>query len=128
MDVQYQNPVAWFEIHVDDMARAKAFYEAVLGVSLAHMDDPGDTLDMWAFPMREGASGASGALVKMAGVPAGGHAVLIYFSSEDCAIEAGRAEAAGGIVHRPKTSIGRYGHIALLFDTEGNMIGVHSMR
>jgi predicted enzyme related to lactoylglutathione lyase len=28
------NPVGWFEIPVTDMARAKAFYEAVLRVSL----------------------------------------------------------------------------------------------
>lgn len=126
MDIQ--NPVAWFEIYVDDMPRAKAFYETLLGVTLTPLADPGDTLEMWAFPMRDGAPGASGALVRMAGVAAGGHGVIVYFGSSDCALEAGRAEAAGGKVHRPKMSVGQYGHIALLVDTEGNMVGVHSMQ
>jgi len=30
------NPVVWFEIYVQDMARAKKFYEAVLQVKLEH--------------------------------------------------------------------------------------------
>ena len=29
-----QNPVGWFEIYVDDMDRAKSFYEKALGVTL----------------------------------------------------------------------------------------------
>ena len=29
------NPVVWFEIYVDDMERARAFYETVLAVTLA---------------------------------------------------------------------------------------------
>jgi hypothetical protein len=29
-----QNPVGWFEIYVQDMPRAKAFYEAVLALTL----------------------------------------------------------------------------------------------
>ena len=38
-----------------------------------------------------------------------------------------RAVAAGGHIMRDKFSIGQYGHIALCFDTEGNMFGLHSM-
>ena len=33
------NPVGWFEIYVDDMARAKAFYEAVFGKKLERLDN-----------------------------------------------------------------------------------------
>jgi predicted enzyme related to lactoylglutathione lyase len=40
----------------------------------------------------------------------------------------GRAEDAGGKVVKPKTAIGNYGHIALVSDTEGNLIGLHSMQ
>jgi len=32
------NPVGWFEIYVDDMPRAKRFYEAVFGVPLTKLD------------------------------------------------------------------------------------------
>ena len=38
-----------------------------------------------------------------------------------------RVEAAGGRLQRDKMSIGEYGNIALAFDTEGNMFGLHSM-
>jgi hypothetical protein len=63
----------------------------------------------------------------MAGVPSGGNATVVYFHCQDCAVEAARAAAAGGKVERPKFSIGQYGHIALVLDTEGNLIGLHSM-
>lgn len=65
------NPVGWFEIYVQDMERAKAFYEAVFK---------------------------------------------------------GLVAPAGGKVMREKFSIGQYGFIALVFDTEGNMFGLHSMK
>ena len=122
------NPVGWFEIYVQDMARARRFYEAVLQVKLDKLNAPGDDLEMWAFPMQMERYGAPGALVKMAGVPSGGNSVLVYFSCEDCAVQAGRAVEAGGRIMREKFAIGEYGFIALAFDSEGNMIGLHSMR
>ena len=120
------NPVGWFEIHVQDMPRAKAFYEAVFGVQLTRLESP--EVELWAFPMQAEGFGASGALVKMPGFPSGGNSVLVYFSCADCAVQAGKAEAAGGRIQKPKMSIGQYGHIARVFDTEGNMIGLHSMQ
>lgn len=120
------NPVGWFEIYVQDMDRARAFYESVLELSLAKLDSPG--MDMLAFPMNQASYGASGALVKMAGFASGGNSVLAYFSCADCAVEAGRVVAAGGRLQKPKTSIGQYGFIALAIDTEGNMFGLHSMQ
>ena len=120
------NPVVWFEIYVQDMARARAFYEAVLGVALSKIEDT--PLDMLAFPMHPDGQGAGGALVRMQGVASGGSGVLVYFRCADCAVEAGRAVGAGGRVEKEKFSIGRYGHIALVVDTEGNTIGLHSMQ
>ena len=70
----------------------------------------------------------AGALVKMAGVQSGGNSVLVYFKCEDCAIEAAKVTKAGGRIEKDKFSIGQYGFIALVFDTEGNMIGLHSMK
>lgn len=80
------------------------------------------------FPMIKDQMGASGALVKMANGPSGGNAVLVYFTCADCAVETARATASGGQIVREKMSIGQYGFIALLRDTEGNMVGLHSMR
>ncbi len=124
------NPVGWFEIHVKDMARAKAFYGGVLGVAFTHLDspDPGAPMEMWAFPMDQAMYGASGALVKMPGLAAGGNSTLVYFSCTDCAVEAARALKHGGKLQKAKTPIGPYGHIALVIDPEGNMIGLHSMQ
>jgi predicted enzyme related to lactoylglutathione lyase len=120
------NPVGWFEIYVQDMDRAKRFYETVFGVQLSRLDSPG--MEMWAFPMQPEGYGASGSLVRMAGFPSGGNSVLTYFSCADCAVEAARVVGAGGTIQKGKMSIGQYGHIALVFDTEGNMIGLHSMQ
>lgn len=125
-----KNPVGWFEIYVNDITRAKQFYEAVFNIQLSELIPPseGNSLQMWAFPSDMQVYGASGALVQMSGVAAGGNSTLIYFSCEDCADEAARIGEAGGKIHESKTSIGEYGFIVLAFDTEGNMIGLHSMR
>ena len=118
------NPVCWFEIYVQDMARAKAFYETVLATKLEEL--PGTDFNMWAFPMEMSKYGAPGALIKMDGCQSGGGGTLVYFACDDCATEAARVPAAGGTVVKPKFSIGQYGHIALVTDTEGNTIGLHS--
>ncbi len=120
------NPVCWFEIYVQDMPRAKAFYEGVLGVALEKL--PGPDIEMWAFGMDPEKVGAGGALVHMPGVPSGGSGTLVYFACEDCAVEEARVEAFGGRIQRPKMSIGAYGFITLAFDTEGNMIGLYSQK
>ncbi len=120
------NPVGWFEIYVQDMDRAKAFYESVLATSLTRLEAPG--VELWAFPMDGNAAGAAGALARMEDGPSAGNSVIVYFKCEDCATEAGRASANGGTVFKEKFSIGQYGFIALVNDTEGNLIGLHSMR
>lgn len=121
------NPVGWFEIYVDDVERAKRFYEAVFSVSLELLTDPTDSqVTMLAFPSSMEEYGSSGALVKTEGMPAGANSTLVYFSCQDCAVEEARVADAGGQVERPKMSIGEYGFITLVKDTEGNLIGLHS--
>lgn len=120
------NPIGWFEIYVDDMARAKTFYEAVFSAKLENLAS-GD-LEMWAFPGEMNSYGAPGALVCMPGFSAGRNSVLVYFSCQDCASEAAKVKANGGKIEKEKFSIGQYGFIALAYDTEGNMIGLHSMQ
>ena len=123
------NPVVWFEIYVQDMARARKFYEAVLDAKLERLGDPTDSsIQMMSFPGDMDKYGANGALVKAAGVPSGGNSSLVYFGCEDCAVEGGRVVSAGGRIEREKMSIGEYGAIVLAVDTEGNMFGLHSMK
>lgn len=130
------NPVVWFEIYVDDMSRAKTFYETVLGVSIEKLPmpdmadedsgGPDSGIEMMAFPMHEAAAGAAGALVKMPGLPMNGNGTVVYFTCDDCSVEAGRVAGAGGAIEREKMSIGEFGFIALARDPDGNMFGLHS--
>lgn len=122
------NPVVWFEIYVNDLNRAKKFYETVLQLELSELPMPNsdEEMQMLFFPMEMEGEGAAGALVKMQGIEAGKNSTVVYFGSDDCAVEEKRIKEAGGKVFKPKQSIGEYGFMVLGLDTEGNMFGVHS--
>ncbi len=123
-----RNPVRWFEIYVQDMPRAKAFYEAVFRTQLERINTPDGGLQMWMFPGSMDHHGTNGSLVEMKGVPSGGNGTLVYFACDDCAEEAARVVPAGGRIERPKISIGQYGFVVIARDTEGNVIGLHSLK
>lgn len=122
------NAVGWFEIPVVDMERAMKFYETVLGVTLSR-NQVGE-IDMAWFPMVEG-KGTAGSLVfhKEWYTPSQ-EGTLVYFTaySGDLDHELARVEAAGGKVLVPKKSIGEYGNMAVVLDTEGNRIALHSTK
>ncbi|WP_150302889.1 VOC family protein [Pseudomonas saliphila] len=120
------NPVVWTEIYVQQLERAKAFYEEVLQVRLENIGDM--NMEYWVFPADPGRHGAGGALVKNEQVTPGQGGTLVYFGCEDCAVAAGRAVTAGGSIHTEKMAIGEHGFISLVHDTEGNLIGLHSMQ
>ena len=123
------NPVGWFEIYVDDLNRATAFYETVLAVRLDDLGNPAeDGLKMKAFPSDMQRYGTSGALVHAEGVPAGQNSVMVYFSCDDCSVEEARVADAGGEIIRSKMSIGEYGFVSLAIDSEGNRFGLHSQK
>src|SRR3989339_27606 len=113
------NPVSWFEIYVADSKRAKEFYEAVFQVQLERIEAPG--LEMWAFPGNDRTYGAHGALARMPGFPTGQNSVLVYFACQDCAVEEQRVLAQGGQIQRKKMSIGNFGFVSLVVDSEGNL-------
>lgn len=60
--------------------------------------------------------------------PNAGNSTVLYFACSDCAVEAARAADAGGRVETAKKAVGPYGFIALVIDTEGNIVGLHSMQ
>ena len=122
------NSIGWFDVYVDDMDRAMAFYETVFQQQLELIGDPTGETVMRSFPANMGAYGAAGALVKSPHARPGPGGTLIYFSVDDCAVEQARVAEAGGKVLRPKFSIGQFGWVALCMDSEGNMFGLSSMR
>lgn len=122
------NSVGWFEIYVNDMKRAKAFYESVFQTKLEKLSSPVDHIEMWTFSGSMESYGANGSLVKMEGFSAGRNSVLVYFSCADCGVEEKRVVESGGKIEKSKFSIGQFGFISLVYDSEGNMIGLHSMK
>lgn len=122
------NAIGWFDVYVDDLTRAVSFYEEVLGHKLEPIGDPTGETRMMGFPTEMTAYGAGGALTKSPHAGPGAGGTVIYFSCEDCAVEEARVLAAGGTVIRPKFSIGEFGWVTLLQDTEGNIVGLSSMK
>lgn len=121
------NAVGWFDIYVNELDRAVAFYETVLGCKLESMGDPTGETQMMSFPADMSAYGAAGALTKSEHAGPGVGGTVVYFSTEDCAVQEARVAEAGGTVIRPKFSIGEFGWVALCQDSEGNMFGLNSL-
>lgn len=118
-----RNTLSWFEIFVNDMPRAQAFYEQVLARSLRAERFGGEPHAI--FPD----DGQAGALVKREGRRPSAEGALVYVDCTgtlDAALA--RVEKAGGRVVMPKTDIGPPGFIAVIADTEGNAVGLHSRR
>lgn len=122
-----RNSVGWFEIPVTDMDRAKKFYETVFDIKI-EVHQMG-VLEMGWFPSDHDKPGATGSLVKHEKMyrPSATDGVVIYFSCKDVADELGRVASSGGEIIQPKTEIGGgHGFMALLTDSEGNRIALHS--
>ena len=128
--MENKNVVNWFEIYVNDMNRAKKFYETVLLKELMDLPMPDNAAggQMLAFPWVENAPYAAGALVKHQMGKPSSSGTIVYFACNDCSEELSRVEAAGGKVIAPKFAIGQHGFCGIASDTEGNTIGFHSTK
>ena len=123
-----KNAISWFEIPASDLNRATKFYEAIFGVTLNPLDLP--NIKMRMFPL-EDMMGVGGAVVDSGGFhkPSATDGPLIYLNGNpDLQKVLDKVEAAGGKIMVPKTEISpEYGYMAVIFDTEGNRIGLHSV-
>jgi predicted enzyme related to lactoylglutathione lyase len=122
------NAVGWLEIPATDMERAIKFYETVFESKLERHKM--DALDMAWFQWVEGGTGSAASLVcNQEYYKPSTDGVLIYFTAQsgDLSNELERVEPAGGKVLMPKTKISdEHGYYALIMDTEGNRVGLHS--
>ena len=123
-----KNPIGWFEIHVSDMDRATRFYEAVFQQTLNPLPSPDPQIEMRMLSGDMTMHGANGALVKHPMKKPSTEGVLVYFSCEDCATQQALAVEHGGQIFKPKFSIQPNGFIAIIGDSEGNAIGLHSVQ
>ncbi|GAB4060392.1 VOC family protein [Uliginosibacterium sediminicola] len=120
------NAIHWFEIPSHDFTRATRFYETIFATSL-HVDDSFEGIRMAVFA--HGDQGVGGAVVDMPQAKPHADGVRIYLNGgADLASVLNRVATAGGAVLMPKTKLSdEIGHIALFSDTEGNVIGLHSL-
>lgn len=114
----------WFDIPVSDMARARAFYAAVLGEEVNEM--PGTNGTVAFLPMELGGYGGDLALGE--NQKPGQWGATVYFDGDpDMQAILDRVEPAGGKILQPKMFMGEtVGNIAFFLDTEGNRVGLHS--
>jgi Predicted enzyme related to lactoylglutathione lyase len=124
------NAISWFEIPATDLARAQKFYETIFSVSLIPMDMP--NIRMRMFPIDDMQNGIGGAVVDSGGFhrPSATDGPLIYLNGQpDVQQVLDKVDAAGGSIMVPKTEISpEYGYMAVILDTEGNRIGLHSVQ
>jgi predicted enzyme related to lactoylglutathione lyase len=123
------NAISWFEIPSTNLERAQKFYETVFGISMIPMDLP--NIKMRMFPIDDMTKGIGGAIVDSGGfhIPSATGGPLIYLNANpDVQLVLDKVETAGGKILVPKTEISPdYGFMAVLLDTEGNRIALHSV-
>ena len=117
--------INWFEIPVTDFARAKAFYQTVLGITI----EPMEMGPMMMGFLTSDQTAVGGAIVQAEGCTPSALGTIVYLNGgDDLAPMLARVASAGGSVAVPKTDIGNgFGFFAHFMDTEGNKVGLHSM-
>ena len=123
------NAISWFEIPSTNLERAQKFYETIFDISLTTLDVA--NIRMRMFPLIDPMSGVGGAVVDSGGFhkPSLTDGPLIYLNANpDVQGVLDKVEKAGGKILVPKTMISPdYGHMAVIADTEGNRIALHSV-
>lgn len=121
-----KSAISWFDIPTSDFKRAVKFYSEILGEEIKVNDQMGETLGF--FPM-DPSGEVGGDLVPPSEdfVPCD-KGTRVYLNCEGKLDEViDRVKQAGGEVIEPKFSIGEPGFAAFIKDTEGNVVGLHSM-
>lgn len=119
----HANPVNWFEIPVNDIAKAKTFYESILEIELTE-SEMGPKKMAW-FPMEMGAAGSTGSLVEGDGYTPSHEGSLVYLHVDQIDPTLEKIDASGGKTLMPRMSIGQHGFIAHFEDCEGNRVALH---
>ena len=121
--------VQHFEIPVDDIARAKKFYEDVFGWGTMEFPMPGmqyvglhtGAVDEKQMPKEAGFING-GMFQRSPKFPLKGPTVAMTVEDIDMALD--KVKAAGGTVAMEKMQIADMGLYAYVKDTEGNIIGI----
>jgi predicted enzyme related to lactoylglutathione lyase len=122
---QRNSRVVWFEIPVDDLDRAKAFYEAVFAFQLEIAQFGPERIAV--FPYQPPA--ISGCLIEAPNLKPGRGAIPCL-NADPCLDDVlDRVEANGGVIVHPYAELPPgMGCFARIQDSEGNLIGLHAMQ
>ena len=119
------NTFVWVDIPVADLDRAIGFYSAVVGRPVGRIGGPGFNFGLFEHQGNE----VGGCLVGSGeGAAPSLTGPLVYIACEgrlDAAVAA--AQANGGRVLKAKHSIAPNGFRAIVADSEGNRVALHSM-
>ena len=116
------NTICWADIPVTNLERAIDFYTAVLGAPVTKQSDPG--FEFGLLPHFD--INASGCLAVCKDNQPSQTGPLVYLSVEGRLDDAVQAAEKGGKVLQPKHPIGPHGFRAVIVDSEGNRIALHS--
>jgi predicted enzyme related to lactoylglutathione lyase len=121
------NALNWFEIPVKNLERAAKFYGKILGQKMSIMEAMGMKAAFFPADMENGSVG--GCLIVGNGYKPSTSGTLIYLNGgKNLKTVLSKIEKAGGKIILPKTAIGHNGFMAHFVDTEGNKVGLHSMK
>jgi predicted enzyme related to lactoylglutathione lyase len=121
-----KNAINWFEIPVKNFDKARKFYEAILGTDMQLMEAMGMKSAFFPADME---NGIGGCIISGQGYEPSNKGSLVYLNGgEDLGVVLSKVEKAGGRIVLPKTAIGQNGFMAHFEDTEGNKVGLHSIR
>jgi predicted enzyme related to lactoylglutathione lyase len=119
------NAINWFELPATNFKRASDFYSKVLSADLQHVENNG--LQMAFLPHSQG--GVGGCVTFGNDNKPAKEGTLVYLNGgDDLGVPLAKVEKAGGKVLMPKTNIGENGFMAIILDTEGNRVALHSMK
>ena len=115
------NRAVWFDVPVADLDRAIRFYAAVLAIDVHR-----EKFEQFDFAVLEHEQGNGGCLIPDAGAVSRG-GILVYFNTDGRIRDAvAEVEKNGGQVLKDTHAIGPHGYRAIVLDSEGNRIALHS--
>ena len=122
-----KNAINWFEIPVKNFDKSKKFYETILGAEMQLMEAMG--MKSAFFPAEMETGGIGGCIIQGEGYEPSPTGSLVYLNGgNDLGVPLSKIEDAGGKILLPKTAIGPNGFMAHFTDTDGNKVGLHSMK
>lgn len=121
------NAINWFEIPVKNFNRAKTFYETIFGTTMQPFEAMGMKSAFFPADLENGSIG--GCIIEGQRYEPANKGSLVYLNGgDDLSVALSKVEQAGGKIIMPKTAIGPNGFMAHFEDSEGNKVGLHSMK